>query len=227
MSDQIFSWFQSPASSQRVFLNNQLSSEHCRIGQVILIIPYLEFQPIGRLSWKKKMTFFSHRILRWLLKLSDAYMHRKCLGYIYFKILRMGVFGTVIGIRYIAGKGRRCLYVQGKYLFTITWSRRRFAYLNKPGVLERNWHGGGKCWRWGRSSPWDLRVGFREEIPPLLSILSPLILWFGSTKCHSWGSRGRSKRAESFVWELSTKWPSLLQSISTIAAITTNQKSIQ
>lgn len=122
-------------------------------------------------------------------------MHRKCLGYIFFKILRMGVFGTVIGIRYIAGKGRRCLYVQGKYLFTITWSRRRFAYLNKPGVLERNWHGGGKCRRWGRSSPWDLRVGFREEIPPLLSILSPLILWFGSTKCHSWGSRGRSKRA--------------------------------
>ena len=39
---------------------------------------------------------------------------------IYFKILRMGLFGTVIGIRYIAGKRRRCLYGQGKFLFTIT-----------------------------------------------------------------------------------------------------------
>ena len=99
-------------------------------------------------------------------------MHRKCLGYIYFKILRMGLFGTIIGIRYIAEKGRRCLYVQGKYLFTITWSRRSFVHLNKPGVLERNWHGGGKCWRWGGRSPWYLRVGFREESPPLLSILT-------------------------------------------------------
>lgn len=77
---------------------------------------------------------------------------------------------------------------------------------------------------------WSMRPQSRflqkKSQPSLPFPLPPLIFWFVSTKRHSRESRGGNKLAESSIWVLSTRRPSLLPSISTIATATTNQKSL-
>lgn len=70
----------------------------------------------------------------------------------------------------------------------------------------------------------SLRAGLPEEISPLPSLPTTT---FDILVCvNQMPPQGGSERGESFIWGLSTRRPSLLQSISVRAAATTKQKSL-
>lgn len=93
----------------------------------------------------------------------------------------------MIGRRYIVGKRKRCLHVQGHIFFKTTWSNRSLAYLHEPRVPWGNWHGKENSVGVGVGEVHEAsRQAFREEVSPLPSPpTATLDISFMSSKCHA------------------------------------------